>query len=123
MKGDFQEDRHSCLSHLLTKNAGKARIKSSNAVISSCRAIAMTPETVQNHLLRHPFEPFRVCLSDGSAYEVRQPEMVLVMQREVIIALPKPKEPFPRHLVYCDLLHITRIETIDGRKTKPRSKA
>jgi hypothetical protein len=75
----------------------------------------MTPETIQKHLLRHPFQPFRVCLSDGVAYEVRQPEMVLVMQREVVIALPKPGEQFPRHLVYCDLLHITRIEPINGK--------
>jgi hypothetical protein len=82
----------------------------------------MTPETVQNHVLRQPFQPFRVCLSDGTTYEVRQPEMVLVMQREVVIALPKPGEQFPRHHVYCDLLHITRIEPINGRESKPRPK-
>jgi len=81
----------------------------------------MTPETVQKHLLHQPFQPFRVCLSDGAAYEVRQPEMVLVMQREVVIALPKAGERFPRHLVYCDLLHITRIEPINGRGV-PRPK-
>ena len=37
------------------------------------------------------------------------------MQREVIIALPKSGEPFPRHLVSCDLLHVTRIEPINGK--------
>ena len=58
----------------------------------------MSPETVQKHLLQQPFQPFRVCLSDGATYEVRQPEMVLVLQREVIIALPKPGEQFPRHI-------------------------
>ena len=82
----------------------------------------MTPETIQKQLLHQPFQPFRVHLSDGSAYEVRQPEMVLVMQREVIIALPKPGEQFPKELVYCDLLHITRVEPMDGNSTKPRSK-
>jgi hypothetical protein len=75
----------------------------------------MTPETIQKHLLYHPFQPFRICLSDGASYEVRQPEMVLVAQREVVIGLPKPGERFPRHLVYCDLLHITRIEPINGQ--------
>jgi hypothetical protein len=82
----------------------------------------MTPETVQKHLLHQPFQPFRICLSDGTTYDVRQPEMVLVMQREVVVALPKSGEQFPRHLVYCDLLHITRIEPINGRETKPRPK-
>ena len=75
----------------------------------------MTPETIQKHLLHQPFQPFRVHLSDGASYEVRQPELVLVMQREVIIALPKPSEVFPKHHVYCDLLHITRIELINGK--------
>jgi hypothetical protein len=75
----------------------------------------MTPETIQKHLLCHPFQPFRVCLSDGASYEVRQPEMVLVLQREVIIGLPKPGERFPRQTVYCDLLHVTRLEPINGQ--------
>ena len=84
---------------------------------------AMTPETIQKHLLHQPFQPFRVCLSDEAADEVRQPEMVLVMQQEVIIALPKPSERFPRHLVYCDMLHITRIEPINGKSAGPRPKS
>jgi hypothetical protein len=79
----------------------------------------MTPETVQKHLLQQPFRPFRVFLSDGAVYEVRQPEMVFIAQREIIIGLPKPGEKFPRHTVYCDLLHVTRIEPIDG-KTPPK---
>ena len=82
----------------------------------------MTPETIQNHLLHQPFEPFRVCLSDGAAYEVQRPGMVLVLQQEVIIALPKPGEQLPRHAVSCDLLHITRIEPVNGRGAKPASK-
>jgi hypothetical protein len=81
----------------------------------------MTPETIQKHLLHQPFQPFRVCLSDGATYEVRQPEMVLVMQREVIIALPNRGESFPKHLVYCDLLHITRVELING-KASPKGR-
>jgi hypothetical protein len=79
----------------------------------------MTPETVQKHLLQQPFRPFRVFLSDGAVYEVRQPEMVFIAQREIIIGLPKPGERFPRHMAYCDLLHVARIEPIDG-KTSPK---
>jgi hypothetical protein len=75
----------------------------------------VTPEAIQKHLHRQPFQPFRVFLSDGATYDVRQPEMILVLQREVIIALPKPGERFPRHAVYCDPLHITRIEPINGK--------
>ena len=75
----------------------------------------MSPENLQERVLQQPFEPFRVCLSDGATYEVRQPEMMLVMRRQVIIALPRPGEEIARHVVYCDPLHITRIEPINGR--------
>ncbi|MBN2579797.1 MAG: hypothetical protein JXB10_12480 [Pirellulales bacterium] len=81
----------------------------------------MTPETIQKHLLHHPFRPFRIFVSDGAVYDVRQPEMVLVGQRDVVIGLPKPGEQFPRDMAYCDLLHITRIEPINGR-TKPKTR-
>ena len=82
----------------------------------------MSPETIQKRLLQHPFQPFRVCLSDGATYEVRQPEMMLVLEREVIIALPKPGERLPATRSTCDPLHITRIEPINGNSVKPASK-
>jgi hypothetical protein len=82
----------------------------------------MSPETIQKRVLEQPFQPFRIFLSDGAIHEVRQPEMILVLQCEVVIALPKPGEQFARHAVYCDPLHITRIEPINGRSAKPASK-
>ena len=82
----------------------------------------MTPESIQEHLRRQPFRPFRVFLSDGSEYAVRHPEMVVVMRREVVIALPQRGRQLPERAVYCDPLHITRIEPINGRGANPRSK-
>jgi hypothetical protein len=82
-------------------------------VVKLNQSIAMTPETIQEQLRMRPFQPFRVCLSDGAVYEVRQPRMALVLQREVIVALPKPGQEIARRAVSCDLLHITRIEPID----------
>jgi hypothetical protein len=82
----------------------------------------MSPESLREHLRREPFEPFRVYLSDGSVHEVRHPEMMLVMRREVVIALTKPGEEFARRAVFCDPLHITRIEPFNGRENKSKSK-
>lgn len=83
----------------------------------------VTPETIQKHLLHQPFQPFRIHVSDGTAYDVRQPEMVLITEREVIIGLPRPGQRFARRVAYCDLLHVTRIEPIDGDSDRPEEKA
>jgi hypothetical protein len=70
----------------------------------------MSPEHILQHVRREPFEPFRVFISDGKAYEVRHPEMILVSRREVVIAVPADEGELPEHTAFCDPLHITRIE-------------
>ena len=75
----------------------------------------MTAETIQEHLRRRPFQPLRVFLSDGSAHEVRHPEMALLTRREGIIAVPQHARRLPSRAVTCDVLNVTRTEPIDGR--------
>ena len=58
----------------------------------------MTPETLQGHLRRQPFQPFRMFLSDGSTHDVRHPEMALLTRREVVLALPQNRKSFPERL-------------------------
>ena len=55
-----------------------------------------------------PFRPLRIFISDGEAYEVRHPEMMLVTRTKVVIALPNG-EDVPENTVYCDPVHITRV--------------
>ena len=74
----------------------------------------MNPEKIQAHLRRQPFQPVRVFLSDGSSHDVRHPELALVTRREVIIASPSSEGQLPEQAVFCDPMHITRIELIDG---------
>ena len=38
----------------------------------------MRPEDILELLRARPFEPFRVCLSDGSTYEIQHPDMAIV---------------------------------------------
>ena len=83
----------------------------------------MSPDTILKHLRREPFRPIRICLSDGSAYEVRHPELALVTRREVVIALPATQGEVPERSVVCDPLHITRIEPADGMRLESDSPA
>jgi hypothetical protein len=77
----------------------------------------MSPERIREHLRRTPFQPFRIWLSDGSSYEVRHPELALVTRREVVIAVRTAEAELPESSVFCDPLHVTRIELIDGTAT------
>lgn len=83
----------------------------------------MTPEAITEHLRAEPFVPCRIFLSDGASYDVRHPELVFILHRKVIIALPRPGETYARHSATCDPMHITRIEPINGDdKTKGKGK-
>ena len=73
----------------------------------------MNSEQILAHLRKQPFKPFRIIISDGSSYEVRHPELAMVQRREVIIALPQVPERVAERFVYCDPVHIRRIELIE----------
>ena len=53
-------------------------------------------------------------MSDGTAYEVRHPEMILVSRTIIALATYRPRAPQPEAIVLCDPVHIIRIEPIDG---------
>lgn len=69
----------------------------------------------------HPFEPFRIHLSDGVAYDVRHPDMAIVQRSKVIVGVPGPAGPDgpAERTVNCALIHITRTELVNG-STAPR---
>jgi len=48
----------------------------------------MRPEDILELLRKHPFEPFRIHLSDGVAYDVRHPDMAIVQRSKVIVGWP-----------------------------------
>jgi hypothetical protein len=82
----------------------------------------MRPDDIKAHQKRQPFRAIRIYVSDGSAYEVRHPEMMFVTRTEVIIGLDNGNGDLPERSVYCDPIHVTRIEPLDGRKRKPPAK-
>ena len=76
----------------------------------------MRPEDLLNFRRKQPFQPFRITLTDGTSYEVRHPELVMVGRSSVAIGLPRAGDhrPIPVfvHLVMVSLLHIMQIEPI-----------
>jgi hypothetical protein len=73
----------------------------------------MSPVEILDALRQRPFEPFRLHLSDGSAYDVRNPELCMVGLSTVVIGLTRSagEELFER-TIRLDVHHVTRIEPL-----------
>ncbi len=69
----------------------------------------MNAEDFTDMLKRHPFEPFRIRLSSGDAYDVRNPGLVVVMRTRLFIAFPGED-----HYVLCPFLHIAAVEHLQA---------
>lgn len=80
----------------------------------------MRPEEINSHVRKSPFVPFRLCMSDGKAFEVRHPEMVIVTKLTVAVAVYGPRARMPETLYWCDPVHIIRIEPVNGRSPRKR---
>jgi hypothetical protein len=74
----------------------------------------MAPADMLLELRRRPFAPFRIHLSDGTVYEVRHPEMVMVGLTSAIVATPSPTQPqlYGSYEV-IDLRHVARLVPVE----------
>ncbi len=81
----------------------------------------MRPNDLLRVLRRQPFESFRICLVDGTVYEVRHPDQVVVNRSTIDVAgtiadLPRP---LAERNVIVALLHISRLEPIESVTPPP----
>jgi len=61
-----------------------------------------------------PFIPFRLHLVEGTIYEVRHPELVLIGMTSAVIAFPDIEHPgLYQSWEIVDLRHIVRLERIE----------
>lgn len=74
----------------------------------------MRPNDLIDHLRKQPFKPIRLFVSDGSAFDVRHPEMLMVGRTEVIVAIQQAIGMPAERFIYLDPVHITRVEPING---------
>ncbi len=80
----------------------------------------MVPEELRDALHQHPFEPFRLVMTDGVAFEVRHPDLLMVGVRTATVGLTgQPGQTFYERTVKVDLLHIIRIEPLQIATSPP----
>lgn len=80
----------------------------------------MRPDDLLELLRATPFEPFRIHLSDGASFDVRHPDMAIVLRSKVTVAVPGPDGPDgpAERTVNCALVHITRTEPLNGEASR-----
>jgi hypothetical protein len=82
------------------------------------------PEDVEKKLRRQPFQPFRLYLSDGTAYDVRHPELVLLGRRSLVLGLTgRPEDTLYERTVDVDLLHIVRMEHLPSQRRRGKGRS
>lgn len=78
----------------------------------------MTLQTFRELLARRPFQPFRLVMSSGQAYEVRHPEMALLTRTDLLVGTDVD-EGVPAEFKICSLLHVTAVEPVSAAGVEP----
>jgi hypothetical protein len=66
-------------------------------------------------LSQDPFEPFRVRLTSGDSYEIRDPQSVAVMKSRMFVALPATDT-----WLFVAFRHVAAVESISNGHVAPR---
>jgi hypothetical protein len=74
----------------------------------------MPPEDLWSWRRRRPFEPFRICLTDGTTYDVKHPELVMVGRRTAVVGVcdTETQPPLYDRAATVALMHVVRLEPI-----------
>jgi len=72
----------------------------------------MTTEAFRRLLKRQPFQPFRLVMSSGKSYDVRHPEMALVLRNDILVGIDVADDGLPADFDICPLFHVATVETI-----------
>jgi len=69
----------------------------------------MSPTDLLQTLRRRPFEPFRIEVSDGTAYELRYPELLMVGLGAIIIIPAGQQQPVYERAETVTLNHVVKL--------------
>ncbi len=76
----------------------------------------MKPEDLYRMLHQRPFQPFRICLTDGRVFDIRYPKINMVGVSYLIIGIPVPNDPDPiaDHSIKVPLSLLSRVEPLSA---------
>jgi hypothetical protein len=72
----------------------------------------ITAEQIRVLMRANPFKPFRICLSDGSGYDILNHDMAMVGRNTVEVGVNPDAQGFAAYFARCSILHITKLEDL-----------
>jgi hypothetical protein len=79
----------------------------------------MSPDGIRKLLRQQPFNPFRLVMSSGKEYEVRHPEMAMLLQNDILVGVDITDNGMPAEFDICPLLHVASIEPFNLQDSNP----
>ena len=80
----------------------------------------MTAQTFRDLLAERPFRPFRLVMSSGQTYEVRHPEMAMLMRTDILVGIDEADDGLPSRYKICSYLHVTAVEPVNSTATESK---
>lgn len=75
----------------------------------------MRAEDFKEMLRAQPFLPLRIHMTDGRTYDIRHPEVVLVLRSRLDIGIATdPSTGIFDRVDHCSLLHVVRVEELQS---------
>jgi hypothetical protein len=69
---------------------------------------------LQKMMRATPFQPFRIRMTDGSAYEVPNHDAAFVTRNYLEVGTDLDQNSIPGKVVRCAILHITQVEDLQA---------
>jgi hypothetical protein len=69
-------------------------------------------QQLQDRMHSRPFRPFKLCLSDGTTFDIPNHDVAFVKRNAIEIGLDADPNGLAERFVECAIIHITRIEDL-----------
>ena len=80
----------------------------------------MTVKSLRDILNQRPFRPFRLVMSSGQSYDVRQRKMAFLTLADILVGIGEAEEGVPDAFRICPLVKIAAVEPLNTARGDTR---